>query len=159
MAFPPAPIKLLKHVTTLLNGGLLKQKPIWYPVLQLIPPGPSIIHTPNPEPNLAGQTPEELLLEQFHPPTRPTSLRHQQQHLRTRPPRPRKIVYPEDRLRRQFYCDHPFELQRPVDLNLNEKGVTGETIIQHQLYLMINEKMPERKAYVQATANFYQIRE
>lgn len=31
-------------------------------------------------------------------------------------------------------------------------------MIKYQLYLMVNEKMPERKAYAKATSEFYEIR-
>ncbi|KAG1064316.1 hypothetical protein G6F42_027029 [Rhizopus arrhizus] len=103
-------------------------------------------------------------------------LRHSEKHLRTPPPRPRAIVYPEDKLRRQFFKDHPFELSRPKVLVENDLGINrtdfsklmldgmhpsqidGEAVIKYQLYLMTHEKMPERKAYAKATSEFYEIR-
>ncbi|KAK3817413.1 MAG: mitochondrial ribosomal protein S25-domain-containing protein [Benniella sp.] len=96
-------------------------------------------------------------------------------HLRWKTERPRKIVYPEDRLRRRFYEDHPWELRRPRCLiettgdgtqrdwsSLLQKGrsisdLTGEDVIQHQLYLM-STGMTEREAYHAATQEFYLIR-
>jgi len=38
---------------------------------------------------------------------------HSSKHLRQKHARPQPIVYPEDRLRRIFYRDHPYELLRP----------------------------------------------
>jgi hypothetical protein len=37
-------------------------------------------------------------------------------HLRETKPRPQEIVYPEDRVRRQFFKDFPFEALRPTSL-------------------------------------------
>ncbi|RUS17062.1 mitochondrial ribosomal protein S25 [Endogone sp. FLAS-F59071] len=178
MACRLAPTQLHKHIANLLKGGLLKEPPIWFPVVHAFPPGPSIIHSQIPNPNLSGQDPIELeVLAALRPARTRTAVRHQHKHLRTRPPRPRAIVYPEDRLRRQFYRDHPFELQRPRIMVENDEGfnrtdfskllldemdpsmVTGETVIKHQLYLMINEGKTEREAYALATADFYRVRQ
>ncbi|KAG1056321.1 hypothetical protein G6F46_002960 [Rhizopus delemar] len=174
MAYRPAPIKIAKHVSSLLKGRLMKQPPVWLPVVQSIPPGPSIIRSQNEQVNVSGQSELEKAL--FTQQQTKTRLRHSQKHLRTPPPRPRAIVYPEDKLRKQFYKDHPFELARPKVLVENELGVNrtdfsklmldgmhpsqidGEAVIKYQLYLMVNEKMPERKAYAKATSEFYEIR-
>ncbi|KAG0741938.1 hypothetical protein G6F57_004475 [Rhizopus arrhizus] len=174
MAYRPAPIKIAKHVSSLLKGRLMKQPPVWLPVVQSIPPGPSIIRSQNEQVNVSGQSELEKAL--FTQQQTKSRLRHSQKHLRTPPPRPRAIVYPEDKLRKQFYKDHPFELARPKVLVENELGVNrtdfsklmldgmhpsqidGEAVIKYQLYLMVNEKMPERKAYAKATSEFYEIR-
>lgn len=37
-------------------------------------------------------------------------------HLKEPKPRPKDIVYEEDRIRRQFFKDFPFEALRPVSL-------------------------------------------
>lgn len=37
-------------------------------------------------------------------------------HLKEPKPRPKDIVYAEDRIRRQFFKDFPFEALRPVSL-------------------------------------------
>ncbi|KAF9110028.1 mitochondrial ribosomal small subunit component [Mortierella sp. AM989] len=93
-------------------------------------------------------------------------------HLRWKSERPKIIVYPEDKLRRRFYEDHPWELRRPRCLietsgngttrdwsKLLQEGrsiadLTGEDVIQYQLYLMTNGKS-EREAYHIATQEFY----
>ncbi|KAI8372207.1 mitochondrial ribosomal protein S25 [Blakeslea trispora] len=121
MAFRAPPTGLARHVSNMIKGNLVKRAPVWLPVLQTIPPGPSIIRSQNPEVNVSGQTETEHSL--FNKSQSKHRLRHSQKHLRTSPPRPRAIVYPEDRLRKQFYRDHPFELSRPKVLVENELGV------------------------------------
>ncbi|ORZ20455.1 mitochondrial ribosomal protein S25 [Absidia repens] len=181
MAFRAPPTGLAKHVSNLMKGNLIKKAPVWLPVVQSIPPGPSIIRSQQPHVNLTAQTPAEKAMAAdatANSSRRSTSLsiRHKQKHLRTPPPRPRAIVYPEDRLRRQFYKDHPFELSRPKVLVENDDGVNrtdfsqlilpgmhlaqvdGEAVIKYQLHLMTNENMPERKAYAKATSEFYVLR-
>ncbi|KAI9476173.1 MAG: mitochondrial ribosomal protein S25 [Benjaminiella poitrasii] len=121
MAFRAPPNQLAKHVSNLIKGKLMTNTPVWLPVVQAIPPGPSIVRSQNPEVNVAGQT--DLEQSVFAKPHHKDRLRHSQKHLRTQPPRPRAIVYPEDRLRKQFYKDHPFELSRPKVLVENELGI------------------------------------
>lgn len=121
MAYKAPPTQIAKHVSNLIKGNLVKKPPVWLSVVQNIPPGPSIIRSQNPEVNVSGQTDiEQQLLSK---PAQPKRLRHSQKHLRTPPPRPRAIVYPEDKLRRQFYKDHPFELSRPKVLVENDLGI------------------------------------
>ncbi|RCH84767.1 mitochondrial ribosomal small subunit component [Rhizopus azygosporus] len=174
MAYRAAPIKIAKHVSSLLKGRLLKEPPVWLPVVQSIPPGPSVIRSQNEEINVSGQTDIEKNLFSTHKTV--NRQRYSQKHLRTPPPRPRAIVYPEDRLRKQFYKDHPFELARPKVLVENELGINrtdysklmldgmhpsqidGEAVIKYQLHLMTHENMTERQAYAKATAEFYEIR-
>ncbi|KAG1468561.1 hypothetical protein G6F56_003763 [Rhizopus delemar] len=174
MAYRPAPILIAKHVSNQLKGRLLKEAPVWLPAVQAIPPGPSIIRSQNPHVNVSGQT--EIEKELFETKKHMKTQRYSQKHLRTPPPRPRAIVYPEDKLRRQFYKDHPFELARPKVLVENELGsnrtdftklllddmhpsqIDGEAVIKYQLHLMTHKKMPERKAYAKATSEFYEIR-
>ncbi|CAG8435717.1 1496_t:CDS:2 [Ambispora gerdemannii] len=96
-------------------------------------------------------------------------------HLRTKSIRPQPIVYPEDALRRQFYRDHPYELLRPRMLMEKEipvdkvwkslvgddedpSEVTGESVVQYQMYLMAHKSMSQRQAYAVACNEFYEIR-
>ncbi|KAI8390873.1 mitochondrial ribosomal protein S25 [Radiomyces spectabilis] len=174
MAMKPAPNKLARHVSNLLKGGLLKEAPVWLPVMQTIPPGPSIIRSQSPKVDVFTSTASSSTDHAAHESFRST--RHKQKHLRSRPPKPQAIVYPEDRLRRQFFKDHPYELARPKVLVENESGINrtdfsqlmlpgmhpsevdGEAVIKYQLHLMTHEQMPERKAYAQACSEFYDIR-
>ncbi|KAK0732685.1 mitochondrial ribosomal protein S25-domain-containing protein [Apiosordaria backusii] len=90
--------------------------------------------------------------------------------------RPTKIIHPEDRLREEFYRDHPWELARPMLLieidgqdarfrdwskGLQQPGMklSGESVVQRQLWLMQNiPGMTKRKAYDQARKEFYRLR-
>lgn len=124
MALRVPPTGLAKHVTNLMKGKLIKREPTWLRVVQSYPMGPSIIRSQNPEVNVSGQTElEQSLLSSNKKYNNAQRLRHSEKHLRTPPPRPRAIVYPEDKLRRQFFKDHPFELSRPKVLVENDLGI------------------------------------
>ncbi|KJZ72716.1 hypothetical protein HIM_07908 [Hirsutella minnesotensis 3608] len=90
--------------------------------------------------------------------------------------KPKKIEYQEDALRSTFYQDHPWELARPrVILELDgkdheycdwSKGVqqlgiplTGECVVQRQMWLMKHQKMSLRRAYDTARREFYRLRQ
>ncbi|KKY32625.1 putative mitochondrial 37s ribosomal protein rsm25 [Diaporthe ampelina] len=91
--------------------------------------------------------------------------------------KPEQITYPEDELRWNFFKDHPWELARPrvvVELDgkdgryvdwskgLKQPGVpvTGESVIQRQLWLMENrEGMSKEQAYDIARKELYNIRQ
>jgi small subunit ribosomal protein S23 len=55
---------------------------------------------------------------------------HKSKHFRQKKPRPQAIVYEEDRVRRQFFRDFPFEAFRPTSLvegaEVREGSVQGE---------------------------------
>ncbi|KAK0674408.1 mitochondrial ribosomal protein S25 [Cercophora samala] len=89
--------------------------------------------------------------------------------------RPTKIVFPEDKLRRAFYADHPWELARPKLLmeidgmdaryrdwskGLRQPGMklSGESVVQRQLYLMQTAQMSRSQAYDVARKEFYKLR-
>ncbi|KAL8380800.1 hypothetical protein RB595_005203 [Gaeumannomyces hyphopodioides] len=99
--------------------------------------------------------PSELL-------TRPVPVQHAEVASKSRSPKntfkPQKIVYPEDKLRQEFYRDHPWELARPrVILEVDgkdswhcdwSKGVaqpgialSGESVVQRQMWLMNHRHM------------------
>ncbi|KAF2198094.1 mitochondrial ribosomal protein [Delitschia confertaspora ATCC 74209] len=87
---------------------------------------------------------------------------------------PLPIVYPEDRLRKDFFGDHPWELARPriilEDSGNDAKGydwsrieqpgkpLDGESVVQRQLWLMQHEKLPKAQAYDKARREFYRHR-
>lgn len=96
-----------KNVTLLLDSGHLKDRPAWYDTVGRIPPG-------------------EIL-------TRPQPVQH-----RELPPRlqnkkqskmfkPQPIVYEEDKLRMNFYKQHPWELARPRII-LENDGKDGQKV-------------------------------
>ncbi|KAI5299711.1 mitochondrial ribosomal small subunit component [Ascosphaera atra] len=90
--------------------------------------------------------------------------------------KPRKIVYEEDELRRQFYKDHPWELARPrvvlenrgndykfqdwSKLQQPRKKLDGESVVQRQLWLLHNvPDITVRQAYDIARSEFYVARQ
>ncbi|KAK4189857.1 mitochondrial ribosomal protein S25 [Podospora australis] len=125
---------------------------------------------------LANIPPSEVL-------TRPYPIQHQNKKVPTKGGRraanlyrPTKIIHPEDKLRQQFYSDHPWELARPMmvleidgkDARTRDwsKGVqqpgmklSGECVVQRQLYLMEVEGKKKREAYDIARKEFYKLRE
>jgi small subunit ribosomal protein S23 len=67
-------------------------------------------------------------------------------HLKEPKPRPKDIVYQEDRIRRQFFKDFPFEALRPVSLvegtHINEgtkEGVEWTSLEQRGAYPTVEE--------------------
>lgn len=97
-----------------LETGRLKAEPAWYRVVAAIPPTTSLVRT--------------LPVQQKD--HKPWTKTHKPRNLFM----PQKIVYPEDRLRVQFYKDHPWELARPRILVENDgadsKGWDWSTIRQ-----------------------------
>ncbi|KAK3344860.1 mitochondrial ribosomal protein [Neurospora tetraspora] len=112
--------------------------------------------------------------------TRPYPIQHSPPNPRARKPRnlfkPTKIVYPEDELRRDFYRDHPWELARPrmiIELDgkdarfldwskgLRQRGMplSGESVVQRQLWLMERQGMTKQEAYDKARHEFYKLRQ
>ncbi|KAI8967955.1 mitochondrial ribosomal protein S25 [Mycotypha africana] len=121
MAYRAQPQIIARHVNNLLKANLLKEPPVWLSAVQAYPPGPSIVRAKNPEVNVSGQT--EIEQQLFSKPPPKQRIRYSSKHVRTRAPKPLPIIYPEDRLRRQFYRDHPFELSRPKVLVEDEHGI------------------------------------
>ncbi|KAK9364571.1 mitochondrial ribosomal protein S25 [Lipomyces kononenkoae] len=88
--------------------------------------------------------------------------------------RPMKIVYPEDRIRRLFYDQHPWELTRPKivveqdaldfqrhdwsKLEQEHKSLDGESVVQRTLWLMRNKQLSQDAAYDIARKEFYSLR-
>ncbi|KAG9199845.1 hypothetical protein B5807_03855 [Epicoccum nigrum] len=88
--------------------------------------------------------------------------------------KPLPIVYPEDKLRSEFFGDHPWELARPRLVvedsgndakgydwsNIQQKGkqLDGESVVQRQMWLMKNRGKSKAAAYDQARREFYHHR-
>lgn len=84
------------------------------------------------------------------------------------------IVYPEDKLRNEFFGDHPWELARPRVILENDgkdgekwdwsrivqpgKKLDGESVVQRQMYLMEHSNLTREAAYDQARREFYHYR-
>jgi len=89
--------------------------------------------------------------------------------------KPQPITYEEDRLRKEFYGDHPWELARPrivleqdgkdgqrcdwSRIEQRGKPLNGESVIQRQLWLIHNvPNMTTNRAYDIARKEFYALR-
>ncbi|KAF9778800.1 hypothetical protein IL306_003177 [Fusarium sp. DS 682] len=152
------PARVLQTVTEELNHNILGNKsvptPPWYNIMQSIPPAETLVRTIPPQhmlPNKKATKPKNIF-------------------------RPQRIYFPEDRLRQIFYRDHPWELARPrVILELDGKDyqhcdwskglrqpnipLTGECVVQRQLWLIENEGLEEKKAYDITRREFYRLRQ
>ncbi|KAF2280586.1 mitochondrial ribosomal protein [Westerdykella ornata] len=87
---------------------------------------------------------------------------------------PLPIAYPEDKLRSDFFNDHPWELARPrlvvEDSGNDAKGynwativqpgkqLDGESVVQRQMWLMKHKAYPKALAYDTARREFYKHR-
>ncbi|KAF9427492.1 mitochondrial ribosomal small subunit component [Podila epigama] len=176
MAFKSPPAKIHSYVTKLLKANVMKTPPVWYMATSLAPPSPTFLRERDPsKANPEAPLPFETTRNGQSSHNELSRSSRQQKHLRWKSERPKKIVYPEDKLRRRFYEDHPWELRRPRCLvettgngtqrnwkSLLQEGrsiadLTGEDVIQYQMYLMSTGKS-EREAYHIATNEFYQYR-
>lgn len=85
--------------------------------------------------------------------------------------KPLPIAYEEDKLRSEFFGEHPWELARPrlvVEDSGNDaknydwsrivqpgKQLDGESVVQRQMWLMKHQKLSKASAYDQARREFY----
>ncbi|KAG4306387.1 hypothetical protein PORY_000375 [Pneumocystis oryctolagi] len=146
------PLQIHRIVSQLLKINYIKREPKWFrPVME----------TP----------PDFNLLKRFLP--RFTKVT---KNLKPKLLQPQNIVYPEDRLRKRFFKDHPWELARPRNLieyngkdaehydwsqlNQKTKPLDGESVVQRQLWLMTyaKPKREEKEAYAEALSEFYYAR-
>ncbi|EWY80546.1 hypothetical protein FOYG_16506 [Fusarium oxysporum NRRL 32931] len=152
------PARVLQTVTEELNHNVLGGKsiptPPWYNIMQSVPPAETLVRTVAPRhraPNRKATKPKNMY-------------------------RPQEIFYIEDKLRTTFYKDHPWELARPRVILESDgkdyqhcdwsKGVrqpniplTGECVVQRQLWLMKKEKLGMQKAYDITRREFYRLRQ
>ncbi|CAJ2511255.1 Uu.00g068800.m01.CDS01 [Anthostomella pinea] len=153
------PGRVYQTVTTMMNHRIFPkvqvQKPIWYEVVESIPPS-------------------EIL-------TRPYPPQHKKHNPKTRRPsrlfQPQQLVYEEDGLRRTFYKDHPWELARPrmiIEMDgkdaqkydwsrgLRQPGMPlcGESVVQRQMWMMhTNPDLTTEQAYDIVRKEFYKLRQ
>ncbi|KAM3074738.1 mitochondrial ribosomal small subunit component [Clarireedia jacksonii] len=149
------PSRVYQTATLLMESRSITQRPPWYDIIGAIPPS-------------------EIL-------TRTQPVQHRVSNVKSKKKKaskmfqPQSIVYEEDRLRQEFYRDHPWELARPRIVlesdgrdgqrcdwsRLQQPGrqLTGESVVQRQLWLMHNEPgMSSSKAYDIARKEFYALR-
>lgn len=118
-------------VSRLYAANLVKTPPTWYlPVINnppsTLPPRQSVRRTPHHNPFMSDLPPSHL--DKTHEGLTRT---HKMKHMRASKPRPSAIMYAEDRIRRQFFKDFPFEALRPTTLAEGQEvredhGVSGK---------------------------------
>ncbi|CAM1510563.1 Fc.00g008980.m01.CDS01 [Cosmosporella sp. VM-42] len=152
------PARVFQTITDELNhrvlGGQEVQRPPWYNVMHSVPPSETLVRplpTQHRGPNRKAKKPKNLF-------------------------RPQRISYLEDSLRTTFYKDHPWELARPrivIELDgrdyqlanwakgLRQRGLplTGESVVQRQMWLMENQNKSKRQAYDITRREFYRLRQ
>ncbi|KAL8657394.1 MAG: hypothetical protein Q9226_001954 [Calogaya cf. arnoldii] len=157
------PSRVHRTASQLFASERIKNLPSWHEVVGTIPPAQTLV--------------------------RPQPLQYQQRPRRSnvRKPsklfQPQRVVYEEDRLRREFFGDHPWELARPrvvlendgkdserKDWSLvsqSDRPIDGESVVQRQVFLLHGNpdkgqipdpKMSPAKAYDQARKEFYERR-
>jgi small subunit ribosomal protein S23 len=142
------PQRVLRTAEQLLETKRITRSPCWFNVVSDIPPAQVLVRPLQQRKNV-------------RPGTRKSSKMFQ----------PAKITYPEDRLRSEFFGDHPWELARPRVL-LEDSGndakswdwsriqqpgkrMDGESVVQRQMWLMEHEGLDEAHAYDKARKEFY----
>ncbi|KAH6695397.1 37S ribosomal protein Rsm25 [Plectosphaerella plurivora] len=152
------PLRVYETLTHEMANRILPQyqvhEPAWYKVVNKIPPA-------------------EIA-------TRPIPIRHKAFQSNSRKPKkiwmPQNIVYEEDALRATFFKEHPWELARPrvvleadgkdhqkVDWSkgVRQRGIplSGECVVQRQMWLMHEGKKTKHEAYDIARREFYALRQ
>ncbi|KAK9762102.1 mitochondrial ribosomal small subunit component [Basidiobolus ranarum] len=170
MSLRKAPTDVHKTVSRLLKGKLIRDEPAWLSAVRRIPPGPSIVRSVS-----KFDTTGTLSFEDKEQKFKGNPVKRVRKWMKYKTVKPPKIEYPEDKLRRQFYKDHPQELLRPRMLietdgqnrsdwsqlatqdGKKPQEVNGESVVQYQLHLM-SQGYTTREAYVLATSEFYKIK-
>ncbi|KAG5654725.1 hypothetical protein H0H81_007481 [Sphagnurus paluster] len=147
-----------QQVSRLMRGDYIKRQPAWFQAVLDYPPLPL-------------------------PPKAPPARTQYDQHTKqTRPrkydPKPLPVAYLEDKIRRQFFRDHPFEAFRPTTLveaagvedihpirgeawtRLRQRGrnPTPEDAVRFVLNLHEHHRKPLAEAYTTAVAQFRALR-
>ncbi|KUJ12096.1 mitochondrial ribosomal protein [Mollisia scopiformis] len=148
------PSRVYQTATLLLESHSINQPPPWYSIIGSIPPSEILTRTQpvqhRPSPKSRVRKPSKMF-------------------------KPQLIEYEEDRLRRNFYKDHPWELARPRIVLENDgrdgqrcdwssirqpgRALNGESVVQRQLWLLNNvPDMGINQAYDIARKEFYALR-
>ncbi|KAJ8099388.1 mitochondrial ribosomal protein S25-domain-containing protein [Lipomyces tetrasporus] len=145
--------EIIKRTSRLLQTGVVKGEPAWFKAVLAHPPSTSD----------TVQRVNIVQLRQKHP------------HLSVKKlMKPMEIVYPEDRIRKLFYRQHPWELTRPrilvehdaldfqrcdwSKIEQDYKALDGESVVQRSLWLMRNKELSQDEAYDIARKEFYSLR-
>ncbi|KAH7357672.1 37S ribosomal protein Rsm25 [Pyrenochaeta sp. MPI-SDFR-AT-0127] len=141
------PLRVRQTAKALFDAKRNPSLPQWYDVVGNIPPGETLAR----------------------PVLRVPKIRHARKASKLFKPLP--IAYPEDKLRSDFFGDHPWELARPrlvVEDGGNDakrhdwshivqrgKQLDGESVVQRQMWLMKHRALSKASAYDQARREFY----
>ncbi|KAG8723797.1 mitochondrial ribosomal small subunit component [Ceratobasidium sp. 428] len=155
----------------LLQSGSLQEPPAWYSAVVAYPPLPLPPRAPPPRPDV--DRPQSKLASHQH------AHHASQKHSRTPRPKAEAVEYPEDRIRRQFYMDHPFEAYRPrsliesapgIELDRGPSGLewkrlrqrgrnpSPEDVVKFTLNLHDHHEVPLSEAYATAVAQYRSLR-
>ncbi|KAG6862180.1 hypothetical protein C0995_004262 [Termitomyces sp. Mi166 len=129
-----------QQVSRLMRGNFIKEKPVWYQAVLEYPPLPLPPKAP----------PSRTQYDQQVKPT---------QTIRPKPydPKPLPIVYLEDKIRRQFFRDHPFEAFRPTTL-VEGAGIEEPNPLQGEIWTRLSQrgKNPTPEDVISFTRNLYE---
>lgn len=104
-------LRVRQAAKALVDAGRDEVLPPWYHIVGVIPPGETLARPVQRSPRLRGNAKKPSRMFQ-----------------------PLPIAYPEDKLRSEFFNDHPWELARPrivvEDSGNDAKGYNWETIVQ-----------------------------
>ncbi|KAF2692133.1 mitochondrial ribosomal protein [Lentithecium fluviatile CBS 122367] len=144
------PMRVRQTAKALFDSKRIPGLPQWYDIVGDIPPGETLAR-----PVLRAPTPKRA--------KKPSRMFQ-----------PLPIRYPEDKLRSEFFGDHPWELAKPrlivEDSGNDAKGydwskivqpgkqLDGESVVQRQLWLMNNRSLSQAAAYDVARREFYKHR-
>ncbi|KAL9099626.1 MAG: hypothetical protein Q9163_004901 [Psora crenata] len=149
------PLRVHQTATQLLQTERIASPPPWYTAVGNIPPAEPLVRT--------------------------QPLQHQQRRRQPKTKKasklfmPQKVTYEEDRLRKEFFKDHPWELARPrmvieddgrdsyktdyKQIRQPDKALNGESVIQRQIWLQQNVPgISKAGAYDRARKEFYDLR-
>ncbi|GME65387.1 Ribosomal protein S25 mitochondrial [Neofusicoccum parvum] len=149
-----AAARVHRAATQLLEAKRMKAPPPWYDIVADVPPSQQLVRP------LQRTYPRKIAQRNIRKPSRMFQ--------------PERLVYAEDKLRGDFFKDHPWELARPRII-LEDSGadskkwdwskivqpgkkLDGESVVQRQRWLMIHAKKRKAEAYDQARKEFYEYR-
>lgn len=144
------PLRVREATKRLFDSHKISVMPPWYHAVSDIPPAQTLTRPVMRAPRVKGHKKPSRMFQ------------------------PMPIVYPEDRLRSEFFGDHPWELARPRVILENDgkdgekwdwsrivqpgKRLDGESVVQRQMYLMEHSNLTKEAAYDQARREFYHYR-
>ncbi|KAK7732864.1 mitochondrial ribosomal small subunit component [Botryosphaeria dothidea] len=143
-----------RAATQLLETKRMKAPPPWYDIVADVPPTQQLVRP------LQRTYTEKDARKNIRKPSRMFQ--------------PERLAYEEDRLRLEFFKDHPWELARPRVILENSgadsktwdwskivqrgKKLDGESVVQRQRWLMQHAGKDKASAYDQARKEFYEYR-